>query len=82
MKVSLSLSQIQRNNSIFKKVHDVLGHPVHLTKAITVHPTASSENKNKKSMVFILYKRSVIAKISSSNFTPTGCLILEMAESE
>ena len=30
---------------------------------------ASSENKSKKSMVFILYNRRILAKTSSSNFT-------------
>ena len=39
---------------------------------------ASAENKNMKSMVFILYRRRILAKVSSSNFTSTGCLILEI----
>ena len=43
---------------------------------------ASAENKNKKSMGFILYRRGILAKVSSSNVTSTGCLILEMEESE
>ena len=30
---------------------------------------ASSENRNKKSMFSILYKRRILAKVSSNNFT-------------
>ena len=43
---------------------------------------ASAQNKNRKSMLFILYRRRILAKVSLSNFTSTGCLSLEITESE
>ena len=75
----------------WKNKTDILHKQMTIFSSITLYESynsppyilaASAENKNKKSMVFILYKRRVLAKVSSSNFTSTGCLILEMAESE
>ena len=58
---------------------------LHLTKVITVHPTfwqLVRKIKTRNQCCFILYRRRILAKVSLSNFTSTGCLILEITESE
>ena len=42
MKVSLTLSQNQRSNSIFKKVHVFFGHPVYCSHSIFEHFTLNT----------------------------------------